>query len=417
MNELRTKQLAQWTIADLEQVVSEEWEESIEFEIKQDLQIPDGAKGWREKQQLHKSEKSDLAKEVVALANARGGIIIIGIVESQESPKRAAALATPLPKVSDLADRLSQALHSMIDPQILGLEIQAVSDGDKDGGYIAIGVPASPTPPHGFGTPALAYRRVDDRSEPMMMRDLQNSFWDGRMRRERVSELRAEKRTNFENLGVPGEYIGYRLSLITTQNMLIDDIEGRIKSREIKLNSLRQNSSLTLGERDIRNQYNWKTDVHGVSREFIKANDHINCTEYWEIDETGAISVQGNHSGLRNDSGNPYLRWDWILGSVANLILIARSLEDAPRVGRQNWEFDAEFLVESKNFFVSTGSKYYETTHPIPPGIRLTRPIPIKTLQSDASLRLIQQKIAGCFRIDGVPTSGLTEIVGSVSSP
>jgi len=110
----------------------------------------------------------------------------------------------------------------------MGLEVKAINDGEGGEGYIVIKVPGSRTPPHGFGRPAKTYHRVNDRSEPMTMRDMQNAFWDGRMRRERIVSLRQDKRASFEDLGVPEQHFAYRMSLIANQNIYADQLLERL---------------------------------------------------------------------------------------------------------------------------------------------------------------------------------------------
>jgi len=62
----------------------------------------------------------------------------------------------------------------------------------------------------------------------MTMRDMQNAFWDGRMRRERIVSLRQDKRASFEDLGVPEQHFAYRMSLIANQNIYADQLLERL---------------------------------------------------------------------------------------------------------------------------------------------------------------------------------------------
>ncbi|MFN7056255.1 MAG: helix-turn-helix domain-containing protein [Hyphomonas sp.] len=155
-------------MANLNQIVAEQWSEDVTFEIKEALPLSNGAKGWAATSKLHASERDGIAKEVVAFANTRGGILVVGIEESDYAPKRAQRLATEIPNVAELADRLSQALNASIDPPLRGLQVQAIPVTGP-AGFLVIKVPLSNLAPHGFGTPALSYVRKQDRSEPMSM--------------------------------------------------------------------------------------------------------------------------------------------------------------------------------------------------------------------------------------------------------
>ncbi len=58
-----------------------------------------------------------VAKEVVAFANAYGGVVIIGIAENDEKPARTNNFGDPLIRnCSDCVERLGPSLRSLIDP-------------------------------------------------------------------------------------------------------------------------------------------------------------------------------------------------------------------------------------------------------------------------------------------------------------
>lgn len=134
--------------------------------------------------------RDELAAEVVALANAYGGRLVIGIAETKDRPRKAAGPA-PLPRCEKFAEQFEQALRSVIDPPIGGLQIRAVVDPDADGsGAVVVAIPASDFAPHGIGRPPAAYVRRGTACEPMTMRDLQSVFWDARAKRERIDRIR-----------------------------------------------------------------------------------------------------------------------------------------------------------------------------------------------------------------------------------
>jgi predicted HTH transcriptional regulator len=109
----------------------------------------------RDQSGIGRVARDDIAKEIVAFANAYGGVIIIGIDETDDHPKRAAQLASPqIPRVADCAEQLGRALRSIIDPPIPMLDIRGVPSSRSSGeGAILVRVSSSPSAPHGFGVP------------------------------------------------------------------------------------------------------------------------------------------------------------------------------------------------------------------------------------------------------------------------
>ena len=82
---------------------------------------------------------SGLAGEVVAFANADGGVLVLGI---REEGNRAVGVV-PIANADGVADNLHRSFTSIIDPYPVGLEVAAVPY-DETGGVILARVSASP---------------------------------------------------------------------------------------------------------------------------------------------------------------------------------------------------------------------------------------------------------------------------------
>lgn len=194
MTEIRTKPLDEITWDDIKALAASGAVEDAMLEFKGLLPEKNGkAHPWYDgRDQITDFTRGELAAEVVALANAYGGRLIIGIAETQDRPRKAASVA-PLPRCEKFAEQFEQALRSIVDPPIGGFQIKAVRDPETEGtGALIIAVPASDLAPHGIGRPPAAYVRRGTSCEPMTMRDLQSVFWDARTRQQRVREIRAE---------------------------------------------------------------------------------------------------------------------------------------------------------------------------------------------------------------------------------
>jgi hypothetical protein len=177
-------------------------EEGPRTEFKRTLATSDGRpdRWMMDQSRIGNVARDDIAKEVVAFANAYGGILIVGIEETDDNPKRAKSITSQqIPRVVDCAEQLDRALRSIIEPPLPMLEMRGiVSEGDR--GVLLVRVGSSPSAPHGFGRPSAAYVRRGSNSEPLTMRDLQSMFFERRTRLERVQIRRDALRSEGEQL-------------------------------------------------------------------------------------------------------------------------------------------------------------------------------------------------------------------------
>jgi predicted HTH transcriptional regulator len=105
------------TADDIGQLCADQLSESAELELKSDLPHKDGLgkDPWHSGGGIGERARNEIADEIAAFANTSGGVLCLGINETTDHPKR--ALSTrPLPRVHDLARRLGQAVHSIIEP-------------------------------------------------------------------------------------------------------------------------------------------------------------------------------------------------------------------------------------------------------------------------------------------------------------
>lgn len=92
--------------ADLLRLVEEEHPEGEALELKESLPGRGGPEAWLQGDgAITDGARNGLLAEVIAFANTHGGHVVLGIKESEDHPKRAAALK-PLPRCAQLADRI-----------------------------------------------------------------------------------------------------------------------------------------------------------------------------------------------------------------------------------------------------------------------------------------------------------------------
>ncbi len=151
------------TIEDLQSLIDNEIEESTVLEYKSTInkQKPN----WKE----------ELAKDVSAMANANGGIIVYGISQKENNGHSIPDKLTPISNAVMSKDSLSQLLSSNIQPVIENIEITYIPY-DKHSGFFVIEVPQGITA-HQNRLSHLYHRRRNATIEPMEdyeIRDVMN---------------------------------------------------------------------------------------------------------------------------------------------------------------------------------------------------------------------------------------------------
>lgn len=111
--------------------------EDVDIDFKQDNAYTKDADGLDE-----------FAKDVTAMANARGGLIVVGVTENDQGN---AERLNPVAISDKLHNQLVQALRSRVFPFLppdFRIRLIADSPTTPDCGYILIGIPRSPVAPH-----------------------------------------------------------------------------------------------------------------------------------------------------------------------------------------------------------------------------------------------------------------------------
>src|SRR5262249_43739945 len=233
------------TFKDVADLAEAKVEEGIRLEFKRTFSTSDGQpdRWMRDQAGIGRIARDDIAKEVVAFANAYGGVVIIGIDETDDHPKRARQLAS-VPRVADCAEQLARALRAIIDPPLPMLEVRGIAPSASGEGVVVVRVGPSPSAPHGFGVPPATYVRHGSESKPLSMRELQSMFFERRTRLERVASRRQELASFAQQLWdirIRGHLrtveskpfapdkpaIQFRCSLVPTDDLALDNFPDR----------------------------------------------------------------------------------------------------------------------------------------------------------------------------------------------
>lgn len=185
---------------DICQLCSDAVSEGTEIELKADLPCKDGRlqDPWHSGQSFGEYARNQIAEEVVAFANTLGGVVCVGIAETQDHPKRAAT-PNPIPRVHDLARRLRQAVYDVIDPPLPMLEAVGVELIPNASGIVVIRVPQSRRRPHRHAVSKEVFVRRADETVRVSMREVQELTIQSMAEASRVETAIERRRERFLN--------------------------------------------------------------------------------------------------------------------------------------------------------------------------------------------------------------------------
>jgi hypothetical protein len=140
--------------------------------------------------------RDELFREIVAFANAQGGLLLLGIAETKDRPPRAASIA-PVPRVHELASRLEQAAQACIEPPLGGLHVRGIATAAENDGVILFRTGASPFGPHRVRGDGHAYIRRGPHTVQMTMREIQDLTLDLARGADRLNNVFAQRAADF----------------------------------------------------------------------------------------------------------------------------------------------------------------------------------------------------------------------------
>lgn len=140
----------QLDLAYIRQIVDAQIPEGQELEYKRDLPKRD-----QQQAQTRTDPMDEFAKDVAAMANASGGVLVYGLGEDSKTHKPVLH-----PIVDEDYDQASRRLHAVLDSYVEPRLFVQFEEIQVPGGYVlAVRVPASLAGPHWYGEPKKAGRR------------------------------------------------------------------------------------------------------------------------------------------------------------------------------------------------------------------------------------------------------------------
>ncbi|PXA74283.1 hypothetical protein DCC26_11785 [Auritidibacter sp. NML120779] len=135
------------TYSMVEQAVEQQIEETADLDWKSQMPLTVDMSIPRDQKE---KERYELAKDIAAMANTGGGMIVYGVGETAVNQRTAAGSITPgLRVTTDDCKRIRQAAFSTVHPPVVGLELKPLSSTD-DGqdSVLAMIIPESMDAPH-----------------------------------------------------------------------------------------------------------------------------------------------------------------------------------------------------------------------------------------------------------------------------
>jgi hypothetical protein len=310
------------TAADIELLCSDEVSEGIEVEFKQDLpsrdrRTPDG---WGAGHSFGEYARNEIAGEIVAFSNTLGGVVVLGIEESDDHPNRAKAIS-PIPRVHELARRLRQAVYDVIDPPLPMLDAIGVDTSGDGSGVVVLRVPSSRRKPHRLQSNREVYIRRADESVRIGMRQIQELTMQSVAEATRVAEIISDRRAKFRTelhdwlKGRPNGIIGGGLHIIAVPTTLLD--LGRVVGRpelttfQARLTARIQGYAHSCAF-PMSQHFNWKPGLRLIRAE----TQSENRMGSYQLETNGICEF---FFYFANADKHPGVFVGWLVGALANI--------------------------------------------------------------------------------------------------
>lgn len=129
------------------QAVMQQIEETAALDWKRSLPITQGKEVSAERKE---KERYELAKDIAAMANSGGGIIVYGVAETTVDGRTAAgSIIQGLEITTDCQKTIRQAAFSTVHPPVAGVELTVLTDEENsENSVLVMSVPESSDAPH-----------------------------------------------------------------------------------------------------------------------------------------------------------------------------------------------------------------------------------------------------------------------------
>lgn len=320
-----------------------------------------------------KQDRNDeLRKDLTALANASGGVIVLGVTDNDGKP----GAILPFSDLEATEGNLRSVIGKYIEPPINGIEILPVQKPGSNDGCLLIVVPASPKAPHAFrphaDRDALKYPLREGRHTTWLsearVRDRYLSQLDAQQQRsERMAQVVADLRRALQRRGwllftlVPDEAVE-----LTIDPALVAEVQSWWDQRR----SLELLPPHTLGPADA------SAASHRIRLSHSDGKTTVPSEVYVELHDDGSLALAVELED--GPSGNPSFFLDHLVAAIVDgLTVIGDLCEKAGVAGaaqldtalffpaKPDQEIQAWDLRWATPKMLSVQTKTVETTHSV----------------------------------------------------
>jgi hypothetical protein len=312
---------------DVMQVCADHVAEGTEVEYKSDLPVKGGRAAqdaWHSGGAVGEYARNAIAEEITAFANTMGGVVCIGIAETEDHPKRADK-PQPLPRVHELARRIRQAVYDVIDPPLSVLEAVGIELDSQGNGVVVLRVPPSRRRPHRHAVSKEVFYRRADESVRISMREIQELTIQATSDAARVEKKIRERRDQFRQSSsrwvknahkVHEEPWGAALQLFAMPTFAIDLVRVVGRPNLINLSSM-VIATTGRGNTEMKWPFDptaqWRPGLRSISSFYTAETRHAAYS--LETDGTCEISICLK---LTDDRTNIYE--GWLLGAFGKIL-------------------------------------------------------------------------------------------------
>ena len=354
MTELLTKTIHDISYDDLLTLIQDQVPENEFIEYKRTLPCRNGSDPWfTEQKRIGDHAKQTILEEVVAFANSQGGILLVGIEESETDHNFAESIQ-PLPRCTELAKRFTLIFRDGVEPPLNNVEVKSIETEENDCGILLIRTEKSHSAPHRVKSTRECTVRRQDRCEKMSMREIQELTLNTIQTLDRVEKRFVERSSNFhrqfQRLSSPESAIGMRvtgLPLDTRTNL------GRVfKNRQIDPNYslphvevLRRNHIVHRMRNLIElNDGIYRPTLRGARRE---SNQTLNGSEkvvYDEILSDGLVELA--FVATKDFVKDMNFEADWLLGLFIHTLGWIKKLRERTNIPRSSYAIQVAIQVQ-----------------------------------------------------------------------
>ena len=380
MIDLLSKDIDDIGIEELQELIDSEVPEGQEIEFKKE---PPGDQGkpdpWMTGAKIGNYAKNRILKEVVAFANAYGGVLLIGIDESEDNPAVASRI-TPVPRCADLAESLKLVFRDRVEPQLTRIDIAGIPTEEDGSGIVIIRVGKSRLAPHRVTRTLVCPIRRADRSEEMTMREIQDMTLNVsrglQWVREKLADRSARFPKEFDGIEPSNDRFGIRMTAVpVAEEIRIDSVfrQGAIDNRYNLLwrRVIQRDSG---GERSLEDPPDFRSSFSWPLLRGARAEDHVPAANYLPssngfreiycdgLVELGLVSIA--------DEEHRFLDPDWPIVMFANLAAWADRVRTEARALSLEYAIEVETYILGKGGFVRKVGHFWPRGHHTPPRLR-----------------------------------------------